>query len=128
MSRSPAPRNRPGNISELVAAARVNTQNAPVTATAAAAVPTGRAPRIPTRASVANQATVTNAINLRRISLIGVYGTSAQRRALLRLPSGRYVKVEIGDRVDGGRVAAIGAQELRYVKGGRNITLRMPEI
>jgi len=128
VSRSPAPRNRPGNISELVAAARANTQNAPVAATATAAVPTGRAPTIPTRASVANQATVTNAINLRRISLIGVYGTSSQRRALLRLPSGRYVKVEIGDRVDGGRVAAIGAQELRYVKGGRNITLRMPEI
>ncbi|KMW57766.1 Translation initiation factor 2 (IF-2 GTPase) [Candidatus Rhodobacter oscarellae] len=83
-------------------------------------------PRIPSRASVAKAATEKNAINLSKVNLIGVYGSPSDRRALVRLKSGRYVKVVVGDRVDGGRVAAIGQAELRYVKGGRNITLKLP--
>jgi hypothetical protein len=84
------------------------------------------APRIPSSASVARQATVDNALNLRELNLIGVYGTASDRRALVRLPNGRFVKVEIGDRVDGGQVADIGDRDLRYVKGGRSIVLSMP--
>jgi len=83
-------------------------------------------PRIPTSASVARQATIENAMRLRDLNLIGVYGTDGNRRALVRLPSGRYVKVQVGDRLDGGQIAAIGRSELRYVKGGRNITLSVP--
>ena len=67
-----------------------------------------------------------NAINLRQVNLIGVYGTPSNRRALVRLPSGRYKKVKVGDSVDGGRVVAIGDSELRYQKGGRNHTLSIP--
>ncbi len=85
------------------------------------------APDIPTTASVARQATIRNAMNLGDMNLIGVYGTERNRRALVRLPSGRMVKVEVGDRLDGGRIAAIGRDELRYTKGGRNITLEVPE-
>jgi hypothetical protein len=84
------------------------------------------APNIPTSASVARQATIRNAMRLSEINLIGVYGTERDRRALVRLPSGRFVKVEVGDRLDGGRIAAIGRDELRYVKGGRNVTLQVP--
>ena len=83
-------------------------------------------PAAPSPASVARQSTLDNAINLRRVNLIGVYGTPANRRALVRLPSGRYKKVKVGDRVDGGRVVAIGDSELRYQKGGRNMTLKIP--
>ena len=83
-------------------------------------------PNIPTRASVAASATVKNGIRLGEVTLIGVFGTASNRRALVRLPSGRYVKVGIGDRVDGGQVAAIGKSELRYVKNGRNHVLAMP--
>ena len=83
-------------------------------------------PKAPTPASVATRATVANAINLGRVNLIGVYGSPSQRRALVRLSSGKYVKVKVGDRVDGGKVAAIGEAELRYVKGGRNVVLKMP--
>jgi hypothetical protein len=83
-------------------------------------------PKAPTPASVATRATVANAINLSRVNLIGVYGSPSQRRALVRLSSGKYVKVKVGDRVDGGKVAAIGEAELRYVKGGRNVVLKMP--
>lgn len=98
----------------------------PKTVLTTAAVAPARAPTIPTRASVAQNATVRNAISLNKVNLIGVYGSSTDRRALVRLRTGRYVKVKVGDRVDGGQVATIGEGELRYVKGGRNITLTMP--
>ncbi|MEM6306280.1 MAG: hypothetical protein AAF744_16300, partial [Pseudomonadota bacterium] len=83
-------------------------------------------PRIPSKTSVAKQATVRNAINLRKVNLIGVYGKPSNRRALVRLSNGRYKKVTVGDRVDGGRVTAIGDSELRYRKGSRNLVLKMP--
>ena len=88
--------------------------------------PKSVAPNIPTTASVARQATIDNAINLRKLNLIGVYGTPANRRALVRLPSGRYKKLKVGDRIDGGNVIAIGDSELRYQKRGKNVTLKMP--
>ena len=50
----------------------------------------------------------------------------SQRRALLRLPSGRYVKVEIGDRIDGGRIASIRENSLAYLKSGRKRVLKIP--
>lgn len=84
-------------------------------------------PAIPTSASVAQRATVRNAINLRQVNLIGVYGTPSNRRALVRLSNGRYRKVQVGDQIDGGRVLAIGDTELRYSKSGRNVVLRLPQ-
>ncbi|WP_116131457.1 hypothetical protein [Tropicimonas sp. IMCC34043] len=84
-------------------------------------------PAVPTSASVARRATLNNAIALNKVALIGVYGGSNDRRALVRLPSGKYIKVKIGDRIDGGRVAAIGDSELIYSKSGRNVTLNMPK-
>ncbi len=88
--------------------------------------PKAVAPKIPSSASVARQATLDNALNLRKLNLIGVYGTPANRRALVRMPSGRYKKLKVGDRLDGGKVIAIGDSELRYQKKGRNVTLKMP--
>lgn len=85
------------------------------------------APNIPTTASVARSATETNAINLRNVNLIGVYGSPQSRRALVRLSNGRYQKVQVGDRLDGGQVSAIGDTELRYNKRGRDVVLRMPK-
>ncbi len=137
VSASRAPTTRPSGFASLVEkalkeatvpekpAARTPSPQAdtkPETTVAAA-----RMPPVPSRASVAKQATVANAINLSKVNLIGVYGSPSQRRALVRLPSGRYVKVKVGDRVDGGQVAAIGDTELRYIKRGRNITLTLPK-
>ncbi|MBO4169136.1 translation initiation factor 2 [Luteovulum azotoformans] len=85
------------------------------------------APRIPTRANVAQNATFTKAINLSKTNLIGVYGTSSNRYALVRQSNGRYVKLRVGDRLDGGVVAAITASELRYRKGSRMFALSMPK-
>ncbi|MGV6805387.1 MAG: hypothetical protein ACWA49_14400 [Ruegeria sp.] len=132
--RVPRPRVRPSTVAAL-AARKSSTGSAPLASTAAVAKtqdeadsfqPRTVSPKIPTTASVARQATMDNALNLRRLNLIGVYGTPANRRALVRLPSGRYKKLKVGDRIDGGRVIAIGDSELRYQKGGRNITLKMP--
>lgn len=88
--------------------------------------PTRAAPSIPTRANVAKQATFANAINLARINLIGTYGTDSRRYALVRQPNGNYRKVRVGDRLDGGTVKAITETEVRYQKGGRLISLKMP--
>jgi hypothetical protein len=85
------------------------------------------APRIPTHANVAQQATFKNAINLSKTNLIGVYGTDSKRYALIRSASGRYSKVKVGDRLDGGTVAAITSNEVRYKKGSRMLALSMPK-
>jgi hypothetical protein len=85
------------------------------------------APRIPTKANVAKQATFVNAINLSKINLIGVYGTQSRRYALVRQANGRYRKVSVGDSLDGGKVQAITASEVRYQKGGRMLSLEMPK-
>ena len=77
---------------------------------------------------MARAATQSNAIHLREINLIGIYGRPTDRRALVRMSNGRYVKVKVGDRLDRGRVTAIGESELSYQKRGRNIVLRMPRV
>ncbi len=76
--------------------------------------------------TVARRATIPNAIRLNEVNLVGVFGTTGDRRALVRLPSGRYVRVRVGDRVDGGRVARITESELFYRKGAQTVSLRVP--
>ncbi|WP_158966630.1 hypothetical protein [Chachezhania sediminis] len=92
----------------------------------ASIAPATVSPGIPSTASLARRATLNNQINLRKINLIGVYGTPKNRRALVRLQNGRYKKVQVGDRIDGGQIVAISDSELRYQKGGRNISLKIP--
>ncbi|WP_425073065.1 hypothetical protein [Sagittula sp. S175] len=121
------PVGRPRNMEAIVKQAEITPAPEPVqTAAAATVTPRTVQPSVPSSASVAASATVRNAINLNKINLIGVYGTPSNRRALVRLASGKYLKVKVGDKIDGGKVAAIGESELRYVKGGRNVTLQMP--
>ncbi len=148
VAQSLAPRTRPEDIAALVRAARVQQEAARVTASATIRSPDtshaieaalqddgGPASRpeqprgltIPTNASVARQATFENAIRLNRINLVGVYGAPSDRRALVRLSSGRYVKVKVGDRVDGGTVAQITDSELYYRKGNRTLSLQVPQ-
>ncbi|MEE9428587.1 MAG: hypothetical protein V3V25_10610, partial [Paracoccaceae bacterium] len=115
---------RPNNFANVVATARSAAQTAAVeNAVASVAIAAPSVPSIPTTASVAREATINNAINLAKVNLIGVYGSSSDRRALVRLKNGRYVKVQIGDRLDGGKVAAIDGTKLQYIKGGRMVTL-----
>ena len=88
---------------------------------------TKAAPSIPTKANVAKQATYANAINLSKINLIGTYGTDSRRYALVRQSNGKYKKVKVGDKIDGGTVKAITETEVRYQKGGRLVSLKMPK-
>jgi len=118
------PEARPRNFERTVA--RATRAAAAQPRQTAAIAPRTVTPAIPSSASVTREATVRNAINLGRVNLIGVYGTPSNRRALVRLKNGRYQKVKVGDRFDGGRISAIGDSELRYQKGARNLVLKMP--
>lgn len=129
---------------EAAVAAAVSAQEPPARVAAAAPAPeperaaadpeeveqdepetTSAMPKLPTSASVAKQATQTNALNLGKINLIGLYGAANNRRALVRMPNGKFVKVGVGDRLDGGRVTAIGSGKLTYQKSGRSVTLEL---
>lgn len=115
---APSPAPEPEPAPQRQAAVEPEAEEEPEVAAAAPARPTGR--------TVAEQATFVNAISLNRINLIGVYGTQSNRYALIRQANGRYKKVSVGDRIDGGTVAAITNDEVRYQKGGRMIALEMP--
>ncbi|MFU1476564.1 hypothetical protein ACM25N_02160 [Roseovarius sp. C7] len=117
---SPQPKPRPNGFAAKVERARKVAATHPVPAAQSIK------PSRPSAGSVTKQATEKNVINLRRVNLIGVYGSASSRRALVRLSNGRYKKVKVGDRLDGGKVAAIGSSELRYVKRGKNVVLTMP--
>lgn len=122
---SPTPGYRPEGFSTIVTVARALAEasdGSSVSATPASATTT---PSIPTRASVATQATIDNALRLNAINLIGIYGSSSERRALVRLKSGRYIKVSVGDRLNGGQVLSISETRLIYKKSNKNITLDM---
>ena len=86
----------------------------------------GRA-KVKTNSTLVGQnATVKKGLNLRKINLLGVYYFGGQRKALILLSNGKQRMVVVGDRLDGGKVAAIGNSELRYIKSGLNITLELP--
>lgn len=120
------PTQRPSNFERIVASAQSNASDGSVVLASAAPAPVETvAPAIPTSASVASRATTENALNLRQINLIGIYGSSSSRRALVRLSNGRYVKVEVGDRLDGGKVTSISSSKLTYQKGSRAYTLEV---
>jgi hypothetical protein len=139
VSRVPAPRPRDMSKAVAVAVAAATQQSAPRQTEQANSEPAheeadsepevvaSAAPRIPTRANVAQQATFVNAINLSKTNLIGVYGSQSKRYALVRQSNGRYKKVKVGDTVDGGKVQAITSNEVRYQKGGRLLSLTMPK-
>ena len=131
-SRRPDP--RPRNFARVVARATdlANQQAARAAPTATANAPSTSVSNAVARSSgsvpggVAQAATIEGAIKLRNVNLIGVYGRPNDRRALIRLGNGRYVKVEIGSSLDGGRVTAIGDNALNYVKRGKTYALQLP--
>lgn len=117
-ARSPGAVGTEGLESDEVAEASVSEAEE---ASDAAAVPSG-----PTSTTVAAAATFEDAMRLRDINLIGVYGQPGERRALVRMGNGRYLRVGVGDDLDGGRVTAIGDNALNYVRRGRTEVLVIP--
>ena len=90
-------------------------------ASSAAAVPSG-----PTATTVAAAATYSDAMAMRDMNLIGVYGQPGARRALIRMGNGRYLRVGVGDALDGGQVTAIGDNAINFVRRGRTEVLVIP--
>jgi hypothetical protein len=112
---APTPKLRPSNMSAIVYA----TERAEIAAQTTTRV-------APTATTAANAATESNVLPLREISLIGVYGTQGNRRALVRLASGRYIKIEVGDRLERGQVTAIDTDKVYYSRNGQSYVLEMP--
>jgi hypothetical protein len=83
-------------------------------------------PSAPATATVAREATYARGLDLGATSLIGVFGTQRNRAALVRSASGRILRVQVGDDLDGGKVTAIGDEDMRYTRGGQTITLKLP--
>ena len=79
-----------------------------------------------TSGQVAQHATIRNAVNTREITLLGVVDTPGERRALVRLPSGRIRTLREGDVLNGGRVVTIGAVELHFHKANHIHVLTLP--
>ncbi len=119
MARAAAPDAGSGGVG--TAALAEDGGDEPDAASAAVLAPDGAIP-----GGVAQAATFEDAIRLRDINLIGVYGPSNAREALVRMGNGRMVRVTVGDSLDGGQVAAIGDGDLTYIVRGRNVVLEVP--
>ncbi|SUZ31469.1 hypothetical protein ROE7235_01215 [Roseibaca ekhonensis] len=71
---------------------------------------------LPPGMTVQDAATSPRAIALDEMNLIAVVEADGHRHALVRLPDGRILRVREGDRLDGGTVAAIGADTLYMLR------------
>jgi len=86
----------------------------------------GTISRAATKNSIVKLATTKNVINQRKLNLLSIYSSGSEKRAIILFPTGQTKFVKVGDTLDGGRVAAIGTSEIRYLKGGNNLVLRIP--
>ena len=134
VDQSRRPETRPRNFERVVAIARSRQQPEPTPTPPASDPDEEQAPfevtlpqtTAPVPGGVARAATQDDVLPMRDMNLIGVYGKANQRRALVRLSNGRYVRVEVGSALDGGQVTAIGDSALNYVKRGRTYALELP--
>lgn len=132
IAKSPQPKVRPSKIARVakrIEAAEARDEKDTRTSkstTPSAARGTSKPTPGNTTTTVARAATEKSRFNKNKMSLVGVFGSASSRRALVRLPTGRYIKVKAGDRVRGWKVSAIGEGSLKITKGSRNQTLRVP--
>lgn len=114
---APSARTRPKSIAPKPKAVARNTSSAKTVRAPARGKPTGR--------GLANAATLSGAIQLDKTSLLGVFGTSKNRRALLRMADGRMKRVSQGEVIDGWVVSRIQATSMRMTRGAdvRNLNL-----
>ena len=101
---SPLPRKRPARPRALPSAATL--------------------PAITGSTQPSTRATTTErGLSLDQTALIGILNLDTGRKALLRLPGGRYRSVIVGDVLDGWRVSIIGTDAMRVTRGGKDQTL-----
>ncbi len=76
---------------------------------------------------VGRGAMVEDGLPLDRMTLLGVFGTQQDRRALVRLPTGDVIRVRRGTDVDGWRVLAIARDSIQLASGdGSVLRLEVP--
>ncbi|MEM6303588.1 MAG: pilus assembly protein PilZ [Pseudomonadota bacterium] len=68
----------------------------------------------------------TEEVTLPRIAVIGIFGSEAAPRALIRSPNGKITRVEVGDKAAGGIVTAIGADSVVIARRGGATVLALP--
>jgi hypothetical protein len=69
------------------------------------------------------EAATEQGLPLDRTALIGILNLDTGRKALLRLPDGRYQSMIVGDVLDGWRVSLIGVDAMRFSRAGEDRTL-----
>jgi hypothetical protein len=114
---APSALSRPKSIKPRPKAVARNTSSAKSVRAPSRGKPTGR--------GLANVATLKGAITLDRASLLGVFGTAKNRRALLRMSDGRMKRVSQGEVIDGWVISRIQATSMRMTRGSevRNLNL-----
>lgn len=79
------------------------------------------------KSKVAIAATQENVLQLDTLSLLGTFGTDADRSALVRHASGRVEKVTMGETVGTSKVVAISKDALFLRSGSKTRKLEMPQ-
>ncbi|QDL94195.1 hypothetical protein FDP22_20290 (plasmid) [Paroceanicella profunda] len=95
----------------------------------ATAVPTSAVAVVTTPVNTSTRAAATDSglFDRSALNLIGIYGTEHSRRALVRLPSGKYVRVTRGDSFEGWQVAAISEDSVHLLRSGQTQVLKIPK-
>lgn len=91
-----------------------------------AVVPQPAAARQPAAAPARSTVRTRTGLQSNRMSLVGVFGATNNRRALVRMPSGRVHRVRAGDQVEGVRVASVSSDSVHMTGRGTNVVLALP--
>lgn len=114
---APRPLTRPRNLITIKPTIKNQSSNTPRIKTGTTLQNRPIAPR------TVRAAATQHGLELGQASLIGVIEAQNGRKALVRLPTGDYRKVERGDVLDGWRVGTVGRETLRLTRRGQNRTL-----
>lgn len=76
--------------------------------------------------TVASTATQKSVLHKHSVSVLGVFGPSADMRALVRLSSGRVKEVKTGSRVASGTVVAIDEHGVMVRQSGQTRRIAIP--
>ncbi|WP_299874817.1 pilus assembly protein PilP [uncultured Sulfitobacter sp.] len=69
----------------------------------------------------------TERVHLDRVALLGIFGTQSAPAALVREADGDTARVQVGDRVAGGTVTAIGEDRVVVSRATGQKVLRLPK-
>lgn len=77
--------------------------------------------------NVAGTATKRGVLNSSDLNLLGLFGTSGDMQALVRMPGGRVKTVKPGNRLARSKILSIDADGVVLRKGSTTTRIKMPE-